>query len=88
MLAFERAVVKSLLTLPQSCWQRVDGLMTEKLVMELYPTRFPSLRLWLLEKRGVIRSRRTGHFFASQRGMKSYQIADRARARDLVKEAR
>lgn len=74
-MQFEAAVVKVLGTLPKDCWQRVDGLMTEGVVMKTYPQWFPRLRLWLLEKRGIIRSRPTEHYWRSQRGMKSYQLA-------------
>ena len=77
MPRFEQAVLTALGTLPKDYWQRIDGLMTEHVVMQL-PKRaiaFRRLRLWLLEKRGLIESRRTAHFWRSQRGLKSYRLS-------------
>jgi len=76
MPRFEQAVLTTLGTLPPRCWQRIDGLMTEHVVMAL-PVRatwFRGARLWLLEKRGLIESTRLGHFWRSQRGLKSYRL--------------
>ena len=75
MPKFERAVIKALKTLPKGCWQRVDGLMTERVVLDLYPHWFPGVRLWLLEKRGLIEGNKLGHFWRSQRHLKSYRLA-------------
>lgn len=78
MPAFEQAVVKALKTLPKGYWQRVDGLMTESVVMKLYPTYFSRLRLWIMERRGIIESCRSNNsFWRSQNGMKSYKLAGR-----------
>ncbi len=79
MPRFETAVVKALGTLPKGYWQRIDGLLTESVVMKVpdHACWFRSLRLLLLEWRGIIRSRRTEHFWRSQRGMKSYQLTRR-----------
>lgn len=76
-LKFENAVVAALMTLPKGYWQRVDGLMTEPVVMRTYPQWFASLRLWLLERRGIILSRKTGSWWPSCQGMKSYKLPPR-----------
>jgi hypothetical protein len=78
-MRFEAAVIKALGTLPKGFWQRVDGLMTEPIVMKTYPQCFPGIRLWFLERRGLIESRSTGHLFRSQRGLKSYRLTDQSK---------
>lgn len=66
---FEQSVLGRLADLPHGYWQRVDGLLTEPVIMSLYPVWFAGLRLWVLEKRGLIRSTRL-----SRHRMKSYQL--------------
>lgn len=73
---FEAAVLQALGTLPPGCWQRVDGLMCEGVVLATYPQWFPQLRLWILEKRGLVESRRTRSFWPSWDGIKSYRLKD------------
>ena len=74
MAKFEDAVIASLATLPLECWQRVDGLMCESAVLKLYPHWFPHLRLWLLEKRGLIESWPSSGPLLSFRGLRSYRL--------------
>lgn len=81
MAQFEQAVLQALGTLPAGCWQRVDGLMTEMIVLRLYPTWFAPLRLWLLERRGLVESCWTGSFWPSCNGMKSYRLGSHYRLR-------
>lgn len=74
MAQFEEAVLKALATLPDDCWQREDGLLCESPVIATHPQWFPRMRLWLLEKRGKIRSRRGAYLMGN---LKSYQLAAR-----------
>jgi hypothetical protein len=74
MARFEDAVLMALGTLPKDYWQRVDGLMTEPVVLRLYPTWFAAFRLRMLERRGLIESCRTRNFWPSCNGMKSYRL--------------
>lgn len=71
---FEDAVIRALGTLPQGAYQRVDGLVCESVVLATYPVRFMRIRLWLMEKRGVIESYRFHQFWPSCQGMKSYRL--------------
>lgn len=59
MPKFEDAVIRALGTLPAGYWQRIDGLMCEHEILNMrHP--FGRLRLWLLEKRGLVESVRWG----------------------------
>ena len=76
MARFENAVIEALGTLPPKCIQRIDGLMCEHPVLSLpdHAKMFSRLRLWILERRGVIESRRVGSFWPSCDGMKAYSL--------------
>ncbi len=74
-MKFERAVLAALGTLPRGCMQRVDGLMCEREVLSL-DAWFRHLRLWLMERRGLIVSRRTRSFWPSCNGMKAYRLPE------------
>jgi hypothetical protein len=73
---FEQAIKQALGTLPPKAWQRVDGLMCEGVVLHLpdWRKRFARLRLWLMERRGEIESRKFRQFWPSCNGMKSYRL--------------
>lgn len=86
-MTFERAVLQCLGTLPVGCWQRVDGLLTEPTIMRLPSPWFPKIRLWLLEKRGLIERQVHPHYWPSQR-LPSYRLrADRGVAQRLEQAA-
>ena len=71
MRDFENAVIAALMMLPKDYWQRVDGLLTEPVVMRVPDPWFRGVRLWWLERRGLIESRRSGH---SRHSLKSYRL--------------
>lgn len=71
---FEAAVLRALGTLPPGYWQRGDGLMCEGVVLACDQPWFPRLRLWLMERRGKIESRKLRQFWPSCQGMKSYRL--------------
>jgi hypothetical protein len=74
MSQFEDAVIQALGTLPRGAYQRVDGLLCERAVRMAGPVGFPYLRLWLMEKRGLIESCRFRQFWPSCQCMKSYRL--------------
>lgn len=67
---FEETVLERLADIPKGHWQRHDGLMCEPAILAMYPVPFAGLRLWLMEKRGLIRSTRLSRLYR----MKSYQL--------------
>jgi hypothetical protein len=82
---FEDAVIRALGTLPIGVYQRIDGLMCEHVVLMADPIWFPRLRLWWMEKRGLIESTRFRQFWPSCQGMKSYRLTEKITASMAVK---
>lgn len=76
---FRNAILTALSTVPAGYMQRVDGLRCERGVIE-HDWRFFYLRLRLMERSGLIRSKPTASFWPSCDGMPSYAITEAARA--------
>lgn len=76
---FRKAILTALANIPNGYTQRIDGLRCERGIIERdWP--FFGIRLYLMERAGLVRSKPTPSFWPSCDGMPSYSITDAGRA--------
>ena len=76
---FRKAILEALSRVPQGHWQRIDGLRCEHGVIER-DWWFFNFRLKLMERAGLIKSKRFGSFWPSLAELPYYAITDKGSA--------
>jgi hypothetical protein len=78
MSKFRNIILAALANVPEGYMQRIDGLRCEPNVID-HDFWFFRFRLRLMEKDGLIVSRKTGSYWPSCDGMPSFALTDKGR---------